>query len=520
MSKQYKCLYNHEMVINFLTQTPYQSYDCEVGKEQFKGYVKELTGTQVDALMCCPTAWRLPTYYSEINPVWQTWARKYNNPNPVADWKYFDKTFHRIRSYMLRDDYEDPLQITLNTARNIGIDFFFSYRMNDHHYTFFNDKRISPTMDPLWREYPEMRLHNIDNGHYTMNYLHQEVRNWYFEIIKELVCSYDLDGFELDFMRSPYYFPKNKIETGMEIMTGFVKRVRDLLNTTGTQRNKELKLSVRVPWTVEKCLASGLDVPSWKRNNLIDMINVSSFFCTSPELQIETFKDLPGNADIYGEIHFVTYKGNGALLTNLNRRTTKEIYKTTAASFLERGSNGISLFNFAYTRDHHFSEARRRKYMDMEPPFEVLRHITDLDYLKHQAIHYIITSGFEALPQKIPAHNPLSFEIFLPCIPNNGEYTESVLRLEISRPGYLYSGLKAFIGNVELEQFPGSGELFAPFSNEALPPPECLFFFAVPLENLKHGWNTIRIETSMVNEYFSLSLSDYQLTGLEVAVYK
>lgn len=517
--RRLKCLYNHEMLINFTTQTPCQSYAEEVGKEQFRSYVEELAGTQVDALMCCPTAWRLPTYYSKVNPVWQTWAREHRDPNPVADWKYFDKVFHRVKNYMLRDDYEDPVQLTLDTSREIGVDFFLSYRMNDHHASYFNDKRISPTMDPFWIGHPEMRLHT-GNGHYGLNYLREEVRGWYFAVVEELVNDYDLDGFELDFMRSPHFFPAEKTEEGAVLMTAFVKRIRQLLERTGKQRGKHLKLAVRVPWTVARCLNVGLDVPAWKSEGLVDMINVSPYFCTSPELEVETFEELPGSADIYGEMHFVTYNGGGGLLCNSNRRTTREIYETTAASLLERGADGISLFNFSYVRDHHFSEARRRPYMNPEPPFDALKHIVDLEYLKTGSMHYAITPGFGMLPAKVPAVKPLDFRIFLPCEPKGGAYRKALLRLEISHPGYLYGGLKTSIGDAALRQVTGSGELFAPFSNEALPHPECLFFFSVPLDRLKHGWNTITLEASMVDEYFALSLSDYQLKGVELALYK
>ena len=303
-------------------------------------------------------------------------------------------------------------------------------------------------------------------------------------------------------------------------MTAFVRQVRKLLHKTAAKRGKRLKLSVRVPWSVEKCLEIGLDVKAWKNEELIDMINISSYYCTSPELQIEAIKALPGSADIYGEVHFVTYQGSGELASNVNRRTTPEIYKTMAASYLERGADGISLFNFAYVRDHHFYEARRRKYMNFEPPLDILKNITELNNLNHQDIHYIITPGFGKLPQKLPAYEPLSFNIFIPCDPDERNYEKAVLRLELSKPGYIYNGLKAFINKVELEQIPGQGELFRPFSNEALPHPECLFFFSVPLNQLKHGWNPILIEASMADQYFALSLSDYQLKGVELAIYK
>jgi len=282
--KNYRCLYNHEMLICFTTQTPYQSYKENVRKEQIEGYVKELANTQVDAFMCCPTAWRLPIYYSKVNPVWQTWARKHKDPLPEDDWKYFDKVFSRVKRYMLADDYADPLQITLNTAKKIGLAFFFSYRMNDVHQSHYTGKRISPTMDPLWKNHPEWRLPLADKDHvgpYAMNYLHQEVRDWYYAIIEELVENYDIDGFELDFMRNPIFFPAEKIKEGMELMTEFTRKIRSLLDRTGAKRKKQLKLCVRVPWTLKRCMDVGLDVPRWCREKTVDMVNASSFYMTT-----------------------------------------------------------------------------------------------------------------------------------------------------------------------------------------------------------------------------------------------
>lgn len=517
--KKNKCLYNLEMLIPFTTQTPYQSYKDDVRREQFVGYVRELAGTQVDALMCCPTAWRLPIYRSKVDPVWQTWARDHRDPKPEDDWKYFDKAFSRIKRYMLREDYEDPLQITLAAARAIGIDFFFSYRMNDLHNTYYNGDRLPPTMDPVWRDNPALRL-RTGNGHYAMNYLHQNVRDYYYAVVEELVENYDIDGFELDFMRSPCFFPEDKISEGAILMSGFVRSIRALLDTIGKKRGKQLRLSARVPWTLKKCAEIGLDAPAWKQAGVVDLLNVSSFFCTSPEIEIEGFKGLPGKADVYGEMHFVTYAGSGEMGCSVNRRTSREIYETTAASLLERGADGVSLFNFAYVRDHHFNEARRRIYMNREPPFDVLKNICNREYLQSRPVHYAITPGFGLLPVKLPAPKPLTFPLFLAGNPAGGNFKQALLRLELSRPGYIYSGLAARMGDTELTQVPGAGELFPPFSNESLPLPGCLFFFDVPLESLKHGWNVITVHASMAGEYFYLSLADYRLNGVELAVYR
>jgi len=519
-NKKYRCLYNHEMLICFTTQTPYQSYKENVKKGQFTGYVEELINTQVDALMCCPTAWRLPIYYSKVNPVWQTWAREHKDLLPEEDWKYFDKVFSRVKRYMLSEDYEDPLQITLDTAQKNNLAFFFSYRMNDVHQAFFTGDRISPTMDPIWRDHPEWRMEMDEKshpgyaGHYAMNYLHQEVREWYYAIINELVENYDIDGFELDFMRNPIFSPPGKIKECTELMTAFVKKIHTLLYKKSIERNKQLKLCVRVPRTLELCTEVGLDVSRWCREKMIDMLNVSSSYMITPELAIEEFKQICSAIPVYGEMYHLTFPKEG----ESNRRSTKEVYETTAYSFWDRGADGVSFFNFCYVRDHHFSEARRRPYMNPEPPFKVLQNICNLSYLKDCSKHYIITPGFGTLPVGVKSMPP--FKLYIADDKVSERFHGAMLRLEFNKSGFLYNALKVFINDFELFQMPGSGELFHPFSNEALPVPDVLFYFKVPLNILKHAWNRIEIKTNLEGEFFKLSLQGHQVRGIELALYQ
>jgi len=520
--KKYRCLYNHEMLICFTSQTPYQSYKENVRKEQIEGYVKELADTQVDAFMCCPTAWRLPIYYSRVNPVWQTWAREHKDPLPEDDWKYFDKVFSRVKRYMLADNYEDPLQLTLNAAKKIGLGFFFSYRMNDVHEAVHTGKRISPTMDPIWRNHPEWRMAMDDKkhpgygGHYAMNYLHQEVRDWYYAVIEELVENYALDGFELDFMRNPVFFPDDNIKEGAELMTAFVRKIRSLLDRTGVQRKQQLKLCVRVPWSVKHCMDAGLNVPHWCREKTIDMVNAAAGYMTTPETDIEGFKQNCVGIPVYGEMYHLTYPKEG----ESNRRTSKEIYETTAHGFLDRGADGIGFFNFCYVRDHHFNEARRRFFMYPEPPFETLRHICDIEYLKKRPKHYVIAPGFGTLPVALVIGPPFDFKLYVADDTKAVPFDHALLRLELNKPGFFYNAIKVFVNGVELELVPGSGELFPPFSNEALPDPGALFYFKINPDIVKHGWNKITVEANVTGEFFKLSLQGYQLNGIELALYK
>jgi hypothetical protein len=496
-----KIAYNHEMLICFTSQTPYQPYSEEVGIRQIRSHIRELGGTGVDLLMCCPTAWRLPLYYSDVNPVWQDWGRNWKAPNVVDDWKYFDKVFHRVREYMLSEDYEDPVAATLQEARKQGITPGLSYRMNDNHYTHFNKERIAPTMDPFWREHPELRLSSN-----AMNYFFPEVREWYYAILEELVQRYDATLLELDFMRNPKYFEPEQVTEGIGIMTDFVRRIRQLTDDNG------LQLAVRVPRSLEAATQAGLDVAQWKKENLVDLITVSTFYITSPEQDIEDFKALPGKAELLGELHFIT-RTLPLLGHDVSRRTGREIYRTLAASLTERGADGVSFFNFAYVRDHHFCEPRQRPFMNVEPPFEIFAQIKDPRYLATIPLHYVISTG--SIFPFMPDGKPLDLKMHLPSAAKSGK--SAFLRVETDKPGLLFNSLTAEINGAALKQIPGSGELFPPISNFALPDPMCLFYFEVDPGIIRQAWNDIRILVRTDGE-FAIANCDISLVGVELAV--
>ena len=498
-----KLAYNHELLIGFTTQTPYQSYETEVTPEQFRGYVRELSDTGIDILMCCPTAWRLPVYRSEVNRVWQTWGPNHKDPNFAADWKYFDRAFHRVREYMVSEAYEDPVEISLGTAREVGISPWLSYRMNDHHYMHYTGQRVPPTHDPFWQAHPEFRL----STSHSNNYLVPEVREWYYAILEELVNRYEAEGLELDFMRSTPYFEPNEVPQGTPVMTEFVRRLRRLTQAHG------MKLGVRVPQSIPKALEAGLDVPTWKKEGLIDLITVSTFFITSPVQDVEAYKALPGEAEVLGELHFIT-DGLPMLGCNVSRRTGREIYLTMAASLMERGADGVSFFNFSYVRDHHFNDPRQRAHMSVEPPFDIFAKLRDADYRRRMPLH-TITRG--ARYPWLTARHLLELEIHLPAGADEGK--SAMLRVEMDRPGFIYRALSAECNGVPLTQVPGSGELFQPLSNFDLPSPECLFYFQVPPDAVRHGWNHVKILTDDSGEY-SIPHTGICVKGVEMAVYK
>ena len=509
----YRCLYNHELLILFTSQSPYQSYREDVTDRQAAGFVEELAETQVDALMCCPQAWMTPLWPSVVDPKWRDEAPGEVEPPAEADRRYFEKAYWRMRRHMLRGG--DPVAVSLAAARRCGIAFFLSYRMNEIHYVRYPD---CPTHSRFWREHPEWRLHQQPAGA-PLNYLVPEVRARYLALLTELAERYDLDGMELDFMRHPTLFPPGREAEGTPILTEFVGRVRTMLDRVGEARGRRLPLCVRVPRSPALALAAGMDVAAWDRAGWIDMVNASPHFRNVLAVDIPAYKAALGRARVYGEMHFNTQGGRTpeGYCNNINRRTTPRIYETTALSFLDRGADGISLFNFAYTRDHSFAEPRRRAYPGVEPPFATLRHIVDEEHLRRQPRHYLVGPGFGDFPVRLGAPSaPHRVGLHVADRVPEEHFAEAVLRLEAEAPCQIHD-VQVSVNGAPLLRIPDSGELFRPFSMEALPAPDCLLFYQVPVAALVHGENRIEIVNRSVGEY---ALGQLTLTGLELALYR
>ncbi len=84
------------------------------------------------------------------------------------------------------------------------------------------------------------------------DFAHEEVREHRFQIIKEMIERYDLDGIELDFQRHGFYFRQSRIADGMPLMTELIQRIRGVFDDFEQRRGHPICLMVRVP--------------SWNRN--------------------------------------------------------------------------------------------------------------------------------------------------------------------------------------------------------------------------------------------------------------
>ena len=137
---------------------------------------------------------------------------------------------------------------------------------------------------PFKRDHPEFLLGQAGDREKdpeskvwsSVDFSYPEVRKHIFSLIQEVCHGYDVDGVELDFLRSPRYFLPTLDELPVEeehldAMTDLVRRVSTMAGEASRQRGRPLLLAARTPFSVEDSRFVGLDLEKWLQEDLIDI---------------------------------------------------------------------------------------------------------------------------------------------------------------------------------------------------------------------------------------------------------
>jgi len=243
----------------------------------------------------------------------------------------------------------DPLEIVVDWCKANDVEVFWSFRMNDTHDA--SSAWYGPLLfPPLKEEHPEWlvgtRAKRPPNGRWTaVDFTRPGVRELAFRYIEEVCRNYDVDGVELDFFRHLNYFKgvswgEPATEEELEMMTGLLRRVREMTEEVGWERGRPILVAVRVPDCIEFCRTLGFDVPRWLREDLVDLMTVSGYF------RLEKWKW----SVALGHDHRVPVY---ACLSESRQRdaevkavyTSQEGYRARAMNAWYSGVDGIYLFN-------------------------------------------------------------------------------------------------------------------------------------------------------------------------------
>jgi len=318
------------------------------------------------------------------------------------------------------------------------------------------------------------------------------VRDYQFGFIKELCERYDIDGFELDFLRFPWFFPEEMpFNEKALIMTQYIRRIRDMLDGLG----KDIPICARVYNRLDLVKDMGLDIKACVDEGLIDMINISPSYITQPDGDIESFRKLLPDTKLYAEItQCAGTPKEIELSVEENRKSTTEQIRSIAYSFLERGADGISLFNFVYYRDYSFGNPL--KIDKCEPNFKALKKICDKNLLSKEEKHYYIEengSYSKQLPAVLESEKDVKLKIHVADNFNDDSikslFSKSILRIG-SNESAVDSKVNAYLDGIMLKETFHDGELFDQPYKGGIPDRHDVYKdYSVPAELLKKGWN-------------------------------
>lgn len=264
----------------------------------------------------------------------------------------------------LRAEGTDALEVVTRHMHAKGKEVLAAIRMGDTHHTRIDD--AEPHCPKFAIDHPEFVIKQPDGrtNETALDYSHAEVRQHRLGIMREIVQEYDVDGLELNFVRWAKHFPRDEGPEKAPIMTEFVGRIREMLDTAAEKRNRgRLTLGVRVPESIDACWLAGIDIESWVRRGWIDYVVISTWNNTDPQIPVEQFSRFtkPAGVDtivVMGNMIGTIYRGPPLILdrpvamsakqkTNsyLGMLLTESEARGAAANYYTWGADSISLWN-------------------------------------------------------------------------------------------------------------------------------------------------------------------------------
>ena len=247
-----------------------------------------------------------------------TWYRSERAPRPQYQLQRFAP---------MMDAGTIPLEVFVDEAHKQGMELFAGFRMNDRH----------KVHRPFFDDHPNWLLKALGNG---ADYSLPEVRDWMFSVIEEVVNRFDVDGVELNFIRHGYCFPPETAREQHPVMTGFLRRVRKMLDEVGEKRGRRLVLGVRVFQSLDQCRDLGFDLRTWIDDKLVDYVAPTAHHNTDFNAEYDEFAALTRDSDcglypgLAGDIP------EGATVMSLDN------LRAAVQNFYGAGADGLSTFNY------------------------------------------------------------------------------------------------------------------------------------------------------------------------------
>ncbi len=228
----------------------------------------------------------------------------------------------------------DPVEVLLTEAKNRGREVFFSYRINgSDNDDLFDPPRPFEEPIPLKAEHPDWLIYK---WHPYWNFSFKGVRDLKLNVVREVAEMYDFDGINIDFARIPVLFPEEQW-LHRDTLTDFMRAVRTTLLDTGEKRGQPLLLAARVPEDLMGCHFDGMDVETWVRDFLVDILVIGT---RTANADVAAFRRITADTPIKVYPSFDDHHS-----TDGYREPNLEIWRGACANWWRQNPDGMHTFN-------------------------------------------------------------------------------------------------------------------------------------------------------------------------------
>ena len=300
----------------------------------------------------------------------------------------YDQRWQHQKFLPMLDAGIQPLQVLLDHSRKRDMAFLAGFRMNDNH--------PFPKFADFIESHPEWQLTDPREESYRegkpLDFTFDEVREFVFEVMQEVVSHFDVDGLEMTFREFGYFpFPEGRDRT--HLMTDLVRRVRGLLDERSESAGRRILLGARVFSTVDECLDMGLDVPTWIAEGLIDYLSPGDTMFSDFNTPYAEFATLTRNSRcmLYPGLYpWTSHRMRMQEEAEKRVLLTPSHQRALAQTFYGAGADGISFYNYFHGHLRY-------------PPFfpqtlQVFHELRDPERVALGDRHYIFDPTWEGVP--------------------------------------------------------------------------------------------------------------------------
>ena len=275
--------------------------------------LQDMPGTQIDSIIWWSEGGVEASFKSDVRPVGE-W---------IEGW--------------VEAGVEIP-SLALEQSQRRGIESFYQLAMNGYDVG-WDGTKVVPATIPEKAAHPEWLLWpygHVESG--FMNYAVPGVRDYITEIVREVAWRFDHDGINLDFARLDVLLPPGHQWELREHLNDLMRTVRAVLLERARVRGRPYLLSVQIPPDVVSCHYTGIDIETWVREGLVDILILG---CRTFDVDVRDFRRLTAGhpVKLYPCID-AHHSSDGYVHPSL------ELQRGVAANWLHQGADGVCTFNY------------------------------------------------------------------------------------------------------------------------------------------------------------------------------